>query len=68
MILVNAAKTRSVLAPFFINAGVTAYERSAKIFSKVKIEELRDLLAGATPLEIKGLRLKRKDKLDEILQ
>ena len=64
----ESVKTESLFAPAFIEAGAALYVRSSSIFSAVKSEDLRRLLNGIEPLKFNGLRLKRKDKLDEILQ
>lgn len=66
--ITNSAKTRSLFGPFFIKTGVTLYEKSLSIISAVEGENLNRLLAGAKPLEFRIFQLKRKDKLDEILQ
>jgi len=64
----DSAKTRSLFAPFFVNAGITLYEKSAEMFPAVQAKELKKLLSGAEPLKLDILRIKRKDKLDQILQ
>ena len=66
--ITESAKTRSLFAPFFIKAGTVLYEKGASLFSAVKAAELEHLLKGAEPLKFNIFQLKRRDKLDEILQ
>jgi len=66
--IIDSAKTRSLFGPFFIKAGTTLYKKSLSLVSGVEERDLTRLLSGAEPLKFKIFQLKRKDKLDEILQ
>jgi uncharacterized membrane protein required for colicin V production len=63
-----SAKTRSVFAPFFIKTGVTLYRKSLSVISPAGGRDLNRLLAGAKPLELRLFRLRRRDRLDEMLE
>ena len=66
--ITDSAKTKSFFAPFFIKAGVVLYDKSMNLLSLERGDEIKRLLAGAEPLDIKTLEFRRKDKLDEVLQ
>jgi len=64
----ESAKERSLLAPFFVNAGVGLYQGISGVFSRGETGgEIERLISGVNHLHIKKLKLKRKDNLDEFL-
>lgn len=66
--ITDSAKERSFLGPYFIKSGVFMYEKTLSMFSGIEARDLKELLAGAKPINLGKLKIKRKDRIDEILQ
>lgn len=66
--ITDSAKEKSLFGPFFIETGVTLYKKSLSVISATKGRDLTRFLSGAKPLEFKIFKLRRKDRLDEILE
>ena len=66
--ITESVKAKSLFAPFLVKSGAVLYEKSAGLFSAVKMEELGRLLKGAEPLRFDIFQFKKRDKLDQILQ
>ena len=66
--ITDSAKTKSFFGPFFIKTGTILYEKGINLIPVVESKDLTQLLSGAKPLKFGTFRLKRKDKMDEVLQ
>jgi len=66
--ITDSVKARSLFSPFLIKTGVALYKQGLSMISHAEPRDLTQFLSGAEPLNFKMFKLKRKDKLDEILQ
>ena len=66
--ITESVKSRSLLSPFLAGAGSVMYKKSIGLISAIEDGKLERILSGAEPINFEGLRLKKRDKLDEILQ
>jgi uncharacterized membrane protein required for colicin V production len=66
--ITDSVKAKSLFSPFLIKTGVALYKQGLSMISNVEPRDLTQFLSGAKPLDFKIFKLKRKDKLDEILQ
>ena len=64
----ESADKRSLFGPFFIKTGTIFYKKTLSIFPNVKPKNLTEFLEGAKPLSFDRFKIKRKDKLDEVLE
>jgi len=64
----DSAKSRSLLGPALAETGVVVYEKSLSIFAYIKARNLSEHLSGAQPIKFDKMKIKRKDKLEQILE
>ena len=64
----DSAKSKSLLGPVFAQTGVTVYNKTLDLFSGIKARDLSGHLLGAEPIRFDRMKIKRKDKLEQILE
>lgn len=66
--ITESAKTKSLFGPFLIQTGANIYKKSLIAVPFIPQRDLTQLLSGARPIKFKMIKVKRKDRLEEILQ
>ncbi len=66
--ITDSAKTKSMFGPFLASTGVAVYEKSLSLFANIRARDLSGHLSGAPPLDFDKMKIKRKDKLEQILE
>ncbi|MBL7070717.1 MAG: CvpA family protein [Candidatus Omnitrophica bacterium] len=64
----ESANKNSLLGPFFAQTGVMIYEKTLDVFAGIEARDLSGHLSGTAPIKLEKLRIKRRDKLDDILE